>query len=265
MAKRVQPPSDPLQERARRLALYGLLAQWSEFADEPWLPKLIECEEVERAKRSLERRLRSAKIRGFKALADYDWTWPREIDRGQIEEVCNLGFIEEQANVVIVGPNGVGKTTIAQNLAHRAVLRGYTALITTASEMLNDLAAQDSSAALTRRLSRYCRPTVLVIDEVGYLSYDSRHGDLLFEVISRRHQEKPIVLTTNRPFAEWNEVFSNSSCVTALVDRLLHKAEIIKIDGDSYRAKEASERAKEKAKARKKKSAAKTTKKKRPA
>lgn len=252
MAKRAQPLSNPLQERARQLVLYGILARWSEFADEPWLPKLIECEEAERAKRSLERRLRSAKIRRFKAMADFDWAWPREIDRGQIEDLFTLGFIEEQANVVLAGPNGVGKTTIAQNLAHQAVLRGYTAMITTASQMLNDLAAQDSSAALARRLTRYCRPTILVVDEVGYLSYDSRHGDLLFEVVSRRNLEKPIVLTTNRPFGEWNEVFSNSSCVTALVDRLLHKAEIIKIDGESYRAKEASERAQQKAKARKK-------------
>lgn len=116
--------------------------------------------------------------------------------------------------------------------------------------MLNDLAAQDTSTALTRRLRRYVNPVVLLIDEVGYLSYDSRAADLLFEVVSRRHEQRPIILTTNKPFAEWNEVFPNASSVTALVDRLLHHAEIVKIEGDSYRAKEAKQQATEKARQR---------------
>ena len=116
--------------------------------------------------------------------------------------------------------------------------------------MLNDLAAQDSSTALARRLRRYTTLTVLLVDEVGYLSYDSRAADLLFEVVSRRHEQRSIILTTNKPFAEWNEVFPNSSSVTALVDRLLHRAEIVKIEGDSYRAKEAKERAARKARQR---------------
>ena len=116
--------------------------------------------------------------------------------------------------------------------------------------MLNDLAAQDSSTALARRLRRYTTLTVLLVDEVGYLSYDSRAADLLFEVVSRRHEQRSIILTTNKPFAEWNEVFPNSSSVTALVDRLLHRAEIVKIEGDSYRAKEAKERAAHKARQR---------------
>ena len=116
--------------------------------------------------------------------------------------------------------------------------------------MLNDLDAQDTSTALARRLRRYVNPAVLLIDEVGYLSYDSRAADLLFEVVSRRHEQRPIILTTNKPFAEWNEVFPNSSSVTALVDRFLHHAEIVKIEGESYRAKEAKERAAEKARKR---------------
>jgi len=123
-------------------------------------------------------------------------------------------------------------------------------MCTTASAMLNDLAAQDTSTALARRLRRYANPAVLLVDEVGYLSYDSRAADLLFAVVSRRHEQRPIILTTNKPFAEWNEVFPNSSSVTALVDRLLHRAEIVKIEGQSYRAKEAKERAAEKARKR---------------
>jgi DNA replication protein DnaC len=237
-------------DRARRLGLYGLLACWDEMSDAPWVSALIECEEAERSRRSLERRIRNSKVGRFKPMADFEWSWPDKIDRPLIEELMQLGFIEEATNVILAGPNGVGKSTIAQNIAHQALLRGYTVLCATASAMLNDLAAQDTSMALARRLRRYVNPVVLLIDEVGYLSYDSRAADLLFEVVSRRHEQRPIILTTNKPFAEWNEVFPNASSVTALVDRLLHHAEIVKIEGDSYRVKEAKQQAEEKARKR---------------
>ena len=252
MTNLTNPPSspDPLADRARRLGLYGLLAHWHELGGQPWVPILLACEEAERQRRSLERRIRTSKVGRFKPLADFDWSWPRKVDRPLIEELLQLDFIAEATNVILAGPNGVGKSTIAQNLAHQALLRGHTVRCTTASAMLNDLAAQDTSTALTRRLRHYTTPAVLLVDEVGYLSYDSRAADLLFEVISRRHEQRPIVLTTNKPFAEWNEVFPNASSVTALVDRLLHHAEIVKIESESYRAKEAKERAAQKARQR---------------
>ena len=245
-----KPSPDQLAQRARRLGLYGLLARWQELADQPWVATLIDCEEAERSRRSLERRIRTSKVGRFRPIADFDWSWPDKIDRPLIEELMQLGFIEEATNVILAGPNGVGKSTIAQNIVHQALLRGHTVLCASASAMLNDLDAQDTSTALARRLRRYVNPAVLLIDEVGYLSYDSRAADLLFEVVSRRHEQRPIILTTNKPFAEWNEVFPNSSSVTALVDRLLHHAEIVKIEGESYRAKEAKERAAEKARKR---------------
>jgi DNA replication protein DnaC len=241
---------DRMRQRAQRLGLHGLVARWDEFSKAEWLAKLLDLEEEERARRSLERRLRRSKIGHFKPIADFDWTWPREIDREQIEDIIKLGFVSEAANVVVVGPNGVGKTTIAANIAHQALLAGHTVVRITASEMLADLSAQDAGTALQRRLRRYTTPTVLVVDEVGYLSYDSRHGDLLFEVVSKRHQQRSIVLTTNKSFTEWGDVFPNSSCVTALIDRLVHKAEIVRIDGESYRLKEAKERAERIAKER---------------
>ena len=234
---------EALREQARRLGFWGLLANWETMGREPWVRELLGSEDEERQRRSLERRLRNAKLGRFKPMADFDWTWPKAIDRDLIEDVMQLGFLEESENVLIVGPNGVGKTTIACNIAYQALLEGHTVRRATASEMLNDLAAQESSAALARRLRRYCNPSLLVLDEVGYLSHDMRYGDLLFEVVSRRHDHKSILLTTNKPFSEWTEVFANASCVTALVDRLVHKAEIVKIDGESYRAKEARERA----------------------
>jgi DNA replication protein DnaC len=135
----------------------------------------------------------------------------------------------------------VGKSTIARNIAHQAVLAGHSVLFTNAAAMLNELAAQDGDNALRRRLALYARPRLLVIDEIGYLSYSNRHADLLFEIVSRRYEEKSTIITTNKPFAEWNQVFPNASCVVSLVDRLVHHAEIIPIEGESYRLKEAKE------------------------
>lgn len=237
-------------DRARRLGLYGLLAHWDEVREQEWLPRLLEIEDAERRRRSLERRIRSARIGAFKAMADFDWEWPKKIHRPTIEELFTLQFIEEGANVVLLGPNGVGKSMIAKNLAYQALLRGHTARFAAASDMLNDLAAQQTSGTLARRLRRYCNPALLCVDEVGYLSYDNRYADLFFEVVTRRYEQRSVVLTTNKPFADWGEIFPNAACVVTLVDRLIHRSEIVQIQGDSYRLKEAKERAAKKRKAR---------------
>jgi DNA replication protein DnaC len=234
--------SDSLTERAKALKLHGLLAHWDEVLEADWLEPLIRWEEQERARRGLQRRLSSARLGRFKPLADFDWHWPKQCDRQAVEELMQLGFLEEAANAVLVGPNGVGKSTIARNIAHQAVLAGHSVLFTNAAAMLNELAAQDGDNALRRRLALYARPRLLVIDEIGYLSYSNRHADLLFEIVSRRYEEKSTIITTNKPFAEWNQVFPNASCVVSLVDRLVHHAEIIPIAGESYRLKEAKER-----------------------
>lgn len=234
--------TDELKTRAQTLKLYGLLAHWDEISDQDWVVLLIEWEEAERQARSLQRRLSNARLGQFKPLADFDWQWPKRCDRAALEELMRLGFLGEAGNAVLVGSNGVGKSTLARNIAHQAVINGHTVLFTTASGMLNELAAQDGDSALRRRLKRYTHPELLVIDEIGYLSYGNRHADLLFEIVSRRYEEKSTVVTTNRPFAEWGEVFPNASCVVSLIDRLVHNAEIINIEGDSYRLKEARER-----------------------
>jgi DNA replication protein DnaC len=237
------PTTDELRGRVKALGLWGLLARFDELALQPWVPTLIELEEAERKKRSLERRIANARIGAFKPMADFDWRWPLKIDRELIDELFTLQFLHEAANVVLLGPNGNGKTMIAKNLAYQALLRGATVRFTSASAMLNELTSQDSSSGLQRRLKRYVNPTLLVVDEVGYLSYDNRHADLLFEVVSRRYGHQSIVLTTNKPFSEWTDVFPNAACVVTMIDRLLHKAEIVEIAAESYRLKEAKERA----------------------
>ena len=242
---------DPLQARAKALRLHGLLAHWQEAVDAGWVTALLDWEEEERARRSLERRLGRAHIGRFKPICDFDWTWPKHCDPTLFDGLMTLDFLKEATNVILVGPNGVGKTTLAKNLAHQAVITGHTVLFTKAGQLLGDLAALDSDSALRRRLRHYAAPSLLCIDEVGYLSYSNRHADLLFELISRRYEQKSTLVTTNRPFAEWRDVFPNAACVVSMVDRLMHNAEIVAIDGDSYRVKEARERAEQRAQQRK--------------
>jgi DNA replication protein DnaC len=243
---------DALQARAKVLNLNGLLAHWTQVATESWVQTLIDWEEQERARRSLERRLREARIGRFKPICEFDWNWPKRCDRSAFEALMSLDFLKDATNVVLVGPNGVGKSTLARNIAHQALIHGHTVLFTSAGQLLGDLASLDSDSALRRRLHTYARPDLLVIDEVGYLSYSNRHADLLFELISRRYENKSTVVTTNRPFAEWREVFPNATCVVSLVDRLVHHAEIFAVEAESYRLKEANERSEQRTRQRRK-------------
>jgi DNA replication protein DnaC len=241
---------DPLRQRAQSLRLYGLLAHWSEVCDAPWLQPLLQWEEQERGRRSLERRRKDAHLGQFKALSEFDWQWPKRCDRGAVEALMTLEFLKEAANVVLIGQNGVGKTMIAKNVAYQALIQGHTVRFTSAGEMLGDLAAIDSDSMLRRRLRRYAAPDVLVIDEVGYLSYSNRHADLLFELLNRRYEAKSTLVTTNKPFASWPDMFPNAACVVSMVDRLVHHAEVIAIEGESYRLKEATERTEQRSRKR---------------
>ena len=240
--------ADELKHRAKQLKLHGLMAHWDELSEPQlaWLQTLLQWEESERQQRGLQRRLDAAHIGRFKPLADFDWDWPEQCDKAAVSDLMTLGFINQTTNVVLVGPNGIGKSTIAQNIVHHAVMQGHSSLFVNAAHMLGDLAAQDGDNALRRRLRHYARPALLVIDEIGYLSYANRHADLLFEIINRRYESKPTIVTTNRPFTEWNEVFPNAACVVSIVDRLIHHSEIIVLEGESYRIKEAKERASKK-------------------
>jgi DNA replication protein DnaC len=231
-----------MKNRLKELGLFGLLGCWETIADKPWLNEVLTIEERERSRRSQQRRLKKAAIGAFKDMADFDWAWPKKLDRDAVRDLLDLGFVDRGHNAVLIGPNGVGKTMILKNTAYQAVARGLTVRFATASDMLADLARQESSAALARRLRRYTTPRLLCVDEVGYLSYDSRYADLLFEVVTRRYEaERSILLTTNKPFAAWHEVFPHAACTVTLVDRLVHRAEVLEIVADSYRLKEAKE------------------------
>jgi DNA replication protein DnaC len=243
-----------LTKRLHELGLRATSAQLSDLVaratkDRLGLTQLLELvadvEEKERARRSLERRLRCSHLGRFKSIADFDWAWPSRIDRDRIEAALRLEFLEETRNIVLIAPQGLGKTMIAQNIAHEAILKGHSVLFVTAAQLLLDLAAQDSARSLDRKLRHYSSHGLLVIDEVGYLAFDNRNADLLFQVISRRYEKRSLVLTTNLPFREWPSVFPNATCATALIDRVIHHADVISIEGKSYRLRQAEDRAKQ--------------------
>jgi len=250
--------SEPLSKQLTSLGMHWAGARLDDIvalsAKHRWgavelLTHVAEQESRERAHRSMERRQARAKLGRFTPMADFDWAWPTRIDRPGVEAALGLDFLASQRNLVLIAPQGLGKTMIAQNIAHQAVLAGHTALFTTASQLMLDLGAQDSPRALDRRLKHYARVSLLVIDEVGYLSYDARNADLLFQIVSRRYEEKSLVLTTNLPFGDWATIFPNAACATALIDRIVHHADIIAIEGKSYRRRTAEES--KKAKSRK--------------
>lgn len=244
-------PTTDLSRELRRLGLVHTAEQLddliaratrSRMSVRSLLEQLVRAEIEDRGRRSLERRLKRARLGRFKPMADWEWNWPKVIDRPAVERVLTLDFLARAENVLVVGSQGLGKSMIAKNVAHQAVLAGRSALFTTASDLILDLGAQDSSRALERRFRHYVRPSLLVIDEIGYLAYDARAADLLFQIVSRRYEQRSILVTTNLAFKQWDSVFPNASCAVALIDRLTHHAEIIRIDGKSYRRRQAEER-----------------------
>jgi len=233
------------------LRTLGLLVTAAELDDliatatkKRWSPQqllehVVDAEEKDRARRGLERRRARSRLERFKPIADFDWNWPKKIDRSLVESAVRLDFIDSARNVVLVAPQGLGKTMIAQNIAHQAILGGHGVLFVSAAQLLLDLAAQESARSLERRLKYYARIGLLIIDEIGFLAFDNRNADLLFQVVSRRYEKKSLILTTNLAFRDWPTIFPNATCATALIDRVVHHADVIAIEGDSYRVRDA--------------------------
>jgi DNA replication protein DnaC len=242
-------PSNNLARQLEQIGLCAIPAGMDDFlaravkqrrSPRQLLEHLAQTEAAERAHRSLERRLRRSEIKKFKPIADFDWSWPTKIERDVIERSLTLDFLAEARNLVLVGRNGLGKTMIAQNICHAAVLAGQSVLFRSAPALLEDLQRQ-SPEGRRRKLRTYANVGLLCVDEVGYLSFDDRSADLLYEVVNRRYERKSVILTTNRPFKEWNEVFPNAACIVTLLDRLLHQADVTVIEGESYRVRESEQ------------------------
>jgi DNA replication protein DnaC len=239
-----------LQEIARILEDFLARATKNRLSHIQVLEEIARLEEIDQHRRSLESRLRRARIGRFKPMADFDWNWPKRIERDLIERALTLEFIREGRNLALIGSNGLGKTMIARNIAHQAALAGFSVMCTTAAELIEDLRTC-SPETLRRRVARYARPSLLVVDEVGYLSYDSHAADLLYKVVDSRYEQpedkdspsRSVLITTNLAFRDWNTVFPNATSIATLLDKLTHHADVTLIEGDSYRKHESQKEA----------------------
>jgi len=204
-----------------------------------YLAQLIEGEAAMREQRGIERRIRNARFPVLKTLDDFEWNWPKKINRPQIQNLFRLAFIATQTNIVLIGNVGLGKTHLAIALGHTACQKGYSVLFTTAVDVINTLAAAQSAGRLKHEFRRYLKPTLLIIDELGYLPIDKHGADLLFQIISQRYERAPMVITANRVYKHWSQIFNNDSTLTsAILDRVLHHADTVVIEGKSYRMKD---------------------------
>jgi DNA replication protein DnaC len=244
----MKTPPSLLAHHLEELKLSFLLAHYAELAQQSaqynwdhvdYLRRLIEGEFTQRRQRILERRLKSARFPVLKTLAQFQWDWPKKINRLQVQNLFRLDFVAQRANVVFLGNVGVGKTHLAIALGYAACQEGHSVLFADAIGVINELAAAQKRGLLKRELKKYLAPDILLIDELGYLPIDQHGADLLFQVISQRYERGSIVLTTNKPFKQWASIFNNdSTLVSAVLDRLLHHAENVIIEGPSFRMKD---------------------------
>jgi DNA replication protein DnaC len=227
------------REHFEPLAQEAAAQHWPHVA---YFARLIEGEAAWREDRSIRRRVRLARFPVIKTLEQFNWNWPKKINRLQIQNLFRLAFLEDKTNIIFLGTVGVGKSHLAIALAHTACMRGYSVLFTTAIDIVNTLSAAQATGSLKRAMNRYLRPAILLIDELGYLPIDKTGADLLFQIISGRYEHGSTVITSNRVYKRWAEIFNNDSTLTsALLDRLLHHAETILIEGPSYRGKDHAE------------------------
>lgn len=230
--------------RASKEALLAFLthAHKSRLGPTQTLEEFVALERRSREATNLARRSRAACLGSFKLRDQIEWAHPRKLDRPLLDHVFTLGFIPPGHNILLRGPSGVGKTMLAKILGHEALLAGFTVRFITLAAALADLLQQESLPAFERRIKRYLQPQLLILDELGYLPCDSRAADLLYNVISRRHEHRSTIITTNLAFKQWGTVFPGAACVGALVDRFAQHCHCIDIDADSWRNRHGIER-----------------------
>jgi DNA replication protein DnaC len=235
---------DELVDRVRRLgfrasrdtiAAFLTHAHKSRLGPTETVEQLVDLEERSRDAVNLARRTRFACLGAFKPLDRFDWSHPKEIDRALVERLLELEFIERGENVLLKGASGVGKTMIAQNLGQAALAAGYTVRFSSLASALADLLGQESLPAFERRIRRYVRPDLLILDELGYIPCDSRAADILYNIISRRHASRSTIISTNLAFKQWGNVFPGAACIAALIDRFNQHCHKVVITADSWR------------------------------
>lgn len=215
------------------------LEEWSHLK---FLSTLIEGEAQFRRDRATERRINQARFPVVKTLDDFVWNWPKKLNKMQVQNLFKLDFVKKKANVIFLGGVGLGKTHLVTALSYTACLNGITVLFTTAIDVINNLSAAREAGRFQQELKKYLKPSILALDELGYLPIDKHGADLLFQVISHRYEQGSIIISTNRAFKNWPEIFNNDATLTsAILDRLLHHAETVVIEGKSFRMKDVIE------------------------
>jgi DNA replication protein DnaC len=229
-----------LQLRALPAQLPALLAEArsQQMTYEGFLQRVLVVEVQERRRRAQERRLRAAKVPGRKSLEAFDFSFQPTLSERVVRELAGLSFIQSATNVIFLGPPGVGKTHLSLALLIKALEAGYSALYTTLAQVVQDLEAAQSRVTRRCLLGRLTQPRVLLLDEIGYTRLSVEQAQFLFEIVTARYETNPILLTSNTSFAEWGGLLGNEVLATALLDRLLHHAQVISINGSSYRMKE---------------------------
>ena len=225
--------------RAPAAAVDALLthATRSRLSPVQTLEQLCALVRREREVNNLARRTKEATLGTVPPLDRFDWSHPRSIDHPLYDQLLTLGFLQQGHNVLFRGPAGVGKTTLAQNLALCALQQGYTVRFCTLATALADLLKYDSLPRFEHRLAHYTKPQLLVCDEIGYLPCDNRAADILYNIITRRHLARSTLITTNLAFKQWGTLFPGAACVGALIDRFVQHCYVMDIDADSYRQK----------------------------
>jgi len=244
----MKPKTSLLQEHLQELQLSFILNHHSDLAQQAaqaqwshvdYLSRLIQGEFHQRRQRRIERRIQAAHFPVLKTLAQFGWDWPKKINRLQVQNLFRLEFLTQKANAIFLGTVGLGKTHLAIALGYAACLEDYSVIFANAMSLINELSAAQTQGRLQSELKKYLRPQLLVLDEVGYLPIDQRGADLLFQLISQRYERGSIVLTTHKAFQQWASIFNHDSTLTsAVLDRLLHHAETVVIEGPSYRMKD---------------------------
>ena len=241
-------PNTLLNQQLDQLKLPDIKAHYAELAQQAaqqswdhiqYLTRLIDGQYQQRRQHAVEARVKAARFPVIKTLEQFQWDWPKSINRLQVQTLFRLLFVEQNANVIFLGTVGLGKTHLATAVGYAACLEGQSVLFANTIDIINNLSGAQKRNALKNELKKYLRPRVLVLDELGYLLIDQHGADLLFQVISQRYERGSIILTTNKPFKQWPSIFNNDSTITsAVLDRLLHHAETVVIEGTSFRMKD---------------------------